>query len=349
MKKKFLTSTMAVCTAVCMSVTAFASNSANTCVDEVTQSEAYQSAAYCEALDTLKKAEQDFIEQEALADAEEASIETAAENNITVPSSENTYDASANEDHAPIIGEFKPSPYWESLEALKLADMNYREVCASLGVEERYNSILNSNNNEGSMTAQPYSTTAESKRLSIYQVPQERSYWCGYAAMKSLLDYEGVSMTQEEIAKKVYSPDQDCPWYFGDGTTKDLYPVPNVLKELTGFNYIPYPIHAAGSEVLTESAVRARVTSTINLGHGLLACGESYRTYDQEGSRLPGYPYRRISHWVAIDGYSSEGYNVWIVDPAKSDVISWSGNISAYYSIPSEKLASFATMRGLVW
>lgn len=38
-----------------------------------------------------------------------------------------------------------------------------------------------------------------------------------------------------------------------------------------------------------------------------------------------------------------------IVDSAKSDVISWSDNISRYYSVSSSKLASFASTRVIIW
>ena len=42
-----------------------------------------------------------------------------------------------------------------------------------------------------------YSTYANTtnKRLAIYQVAQEKNFWCGYAAIKSLLDFEKVDMT----------------------------------------------------------------------------------------------------------------------------------------------------------
>lgn len=295
-------------------------------------------------LDHLKQAEREFMIQEALADTESV-----------VYNANETCDVFTNyhvleNDFAPIIGEFEPSSYWESLETLKLADMNFKEVCASLGVESNYTGLLDSGNNTFSDAVQPYSTAASSSnRLSIYQVPQERGYWCGYAAIKSLLDYEGINMTQTEIAKAVYGVNSSCAWYTNDGTTSDQYPVPKFLKEKTGYIYIPFPVNSAGAKVLTESDIKSKITYTIDRGHGLLACGESYRYYDKEGSRLPGYPAKSIVHWVAIDGYKSSGSETWIVDPAKSDVISWSGSIQKYYSISTEKLASFATMRGIVW
>ena len=38
---------------------------------------------------------------------------------------------------------------------------------------------------------------------SLHCPPKETSIWCSYAGMKSLLDYEGISMTQAEIADEV--------------------------------------------------------------------------------------------------------------------------------------------------
>ncbi len=245
------------------------------------------------------------------------SLSAYADNDVSVVS----VDGSSIIDNAPIIGEMQPNSYYGDLNKLKESEIS--------------SAITRASN--------------ESKRLNILQVPQETNYWCGYAAMKSLLDYEGVVMSQSEIASKTWNPDDACPWYTMYGTQRDQFPVPNVLEELTGFYYCPYPFGGAGSTELTESDIKPKIVSTIDKNHGVLACGESYRTYDREGSRLPGYPAQRISHWIAIDGYESYGSEVWVVDPAKSDKISWSSGISANYKISTEKLASFATMKGIVW
>ena len=66
-------------------------------------------------------------------------------------------------------------------------------------------------------------------------------------------------------------------------------------------------------------------------------------------SHLPNYPAQTITHWLAIDGYSNSGNDIFILDPAKSDAVSWSGSISALYSVSSDKLAAFASSRGLIW
>lgn len=256
---------MAICTAACMSVTAFAANATNIYADDTAQAEVYQSTAYLEALDALKSAEQEFIEQEALANAEETVSHKAVEDDIIVTSDKKLSDASPTEDHAPIIGEFVPNPYWEALEALKLADIHYKEICSTLGVSGKYSSILDVNKDQDSVAV----TYPSYRRLPIRQYPQEHDYWCGYAAIQSLLDYEEVYMTQEEIANKVYSPDKDCPWYTVDGKSIDQYPVPKVLKELTGFYYVPYPTGGAGANVLTESDIKSKILSTINYEHGV--------------------------------------------------------------------------------
>lgn len=226
-------------------------------------------------------------------------------------------------DNAPIIGEMQVNSYYENLNKQKESAAS---VAATVAAKE------------------------SNRIVGILQVPQEKSYWCGYAAMKSLLDYEGVVLSQREIANKTWTPNDACPWYKANGNSRDQFPVPNVLQELTGFYYAPYPFGGAGATNLTASMITPKIVSTINNGHGLLACGESYRTYDKEGSRLPGYPAWSVTHWVAIDGYRAYGDEVWIVDPvANSGVVSWSDDINKYYSISADRLASFATMRGIIW
>lgn len=225
-------------------------------------------------------------------------------------------------DNAPIIGEMQVNSYYEDLNKKKESELSAASTVAA----------------------------RETNRIAIYQAKQETSYWCGYAAMKSLLDFEGVVMSQSEIANKTWTPNAACPWYMANGDSRDQFPVPNVLQELTGFYYAPYPYGVAGATNLTASMISPKIVSTIDKKHGLLACGQSYRKYDKEGSRLPGYPAWAVTHWVAIDGYRSYGDDVWIVDPvADSNMTSWSGGVDKYYLISADKLASFATMRGIVW
>ena len=97
---------------------------------------------------------------------------------------------------------------------------------------------------------------------------------------------------------------------------------------------------------MSADTLKGKVIFTIDNKHGVLACGRS--TGDND-SKLPGYPNDYIGHWLAIDGYRDYGNIIYIVDPAKSDVISWSKNISAYYSVSAKKLAKFCETRGIVY
>ncbi len=141
MKRKIIIGAAAICSAACITASAFAVNTAEPSVEETVQADAYQSDAYLEALDALKKAEQEFIKQEEIAIAEEADAANASEDGGESNSAEKDY-APAPNDNAPIIGGYVSSPYWEALEDLKMADLHYDEVCASLGVEGDYVSIL---------------------------------------------------------------------------------------------------------------------------------------------------------------------------------------------------------------
>lgn len=342
--KRILAGVASACAAVCMTVTSSASNSTISYTKDVTQTEAYS-----EALEALKRAEQEFEKQQALADLEEMKTSRISRYSALSTTEASTYNSSAIGNNAPIIGEIEASEYWKSLEALKLADMNYTEVCSSLGVNKTYKTILDVNNNIRSNSVQSYSNYNDSLELPIKQFPQERDYWCGYAAIQSLLDYEGIDMTQEEIANEVYDPNKSCLWYTINGTSSSQYPVPRFLQKYTGFSYVPYPINQAGAKVLTENDIKPKIMSTLSDGYGVLAVGESYRKNDKSNSLLPGYPLESKTHWIAINGYKSDGSEVCIADPAKSPAVYWSGSISAYYSIPTKKLASFATMRGIIW
>ena len=156
-------------------------------------------------------------------------------------------------------------------------------------------------------------------------------------------------MTQAEIADAVYYESEPCPWYLANGDSIDQFPVANFLFDKTDFPYAPFPYGGAGTTDITANDITTRVVSTIDDGHGVLAWGTSYGNIKNHSSILPNYPASKITHWLAIDGYKSGGSEIWIIDPAKSSVISWSNNINRYYSITASKLASFTQTRGIIW
>ncbi|QNK39331.1 C39 family peptidase [Caproicibacter fermentans] len=153
--------------------------------------------------------------------------------------------------------------------------------------------ILADNQSTKNDKFQSFSLNATSNRLSIYQCPQEKNIWCGYAAIQSLLNYEGYNLSQKTIANEVYSADSSCPWYLSNGNSYDQFPVPNYLSEKTNFTYGPFPYGAAGSVSTTVSEIKSKVVSTIDYGHGVLACGTSTPT----NKLNPAYPDAKITHW----------------------------------------------------
>lgn len=195
-----------------------------------------------------------------------------------------------------------------------------------------------------------FAPLASSKRLAIYQVPQATDFWCGFAAIKSLLDYEDIDKTQSDIAYDVVnSQEKSCPWYIVDGSEREDFPVPVYLSDEIGFFYVPYPYGPAGGTDVEASDIDYKIVSTIDDNHGVMACGRSRGDIPDDPSILPGYPAVEIGHWLAVDGYKSDGDEIWIVDPAKSDEVYFSDDIDAYYSVTSTKLAAFAKYRGIVW
>lgn len=191
--------------------------------------------------------------------------------------------------------------------------------------------------------------SATGKILSISQVPQETNYWCGYAAMKSCLDYEGISKTQTQIADETYKTSSSLAWYTIDGEATEQFPAAVAMHNYTGWGYRPFPFGTAGATPITAYDVEWRVKNTINNNHGVLVCGQSRGSSSGHPSILPGYPADNIGHWIGVKGYSSNASTIWVVDPAKSDAVGWSGSIDAQYSITSAKLAAFAQARGIIW
>ena len=265
-------------------------------------------------------------------------------------------------DAAPVIGDFKYDPEMAKLihEKEELALSYYKakqagnaELAKSLLSDVRsFNTQTSSNSiNSSSDTtiAASAPAPASSNRIGILQNPQQKGNYCGYAAIQSLLEYKGINKTQDTIAKDVYNTSTGCPWYLSNGNSWDQFPAPKYLTDKTGFYYVPYPYGVVGATNVTASDIKPKIIVTIDSNYGVLTCGNSKGHKTNDPSILPGYPAYDIGHWLAIDGYYSNGDYIWIVDPAKSSVISWSGSIEKYYSISATKLAAFTTSKGIVW
>ncbi len=257
---------------------------------------------------------------------------------------------------APTIGEFKADPKMYEIVKKKeaLASDYYKSKLS--GDKKLMKSIMsesikfNEKLTGKKEKVDKKGTKASSQRsLPIYQKPQVKNNYCGYAAIQSLIQYEGEYKSQYKIAKKVYKTTRSCPWYLSNGNSYSQFPVPKYLKNISGYYYMPFPYGTAGTTSITTSQVKSKLVFTIDRNHGLMACGTSKGHIKDHPSKLPKYPNSKISHWLAIKGYKDYGNRVYIVDPAKSSAVEWGNKIDRYYSIPTWKLKYFISTRGLVW
>lgn len=214
--------------------------------------------------------------------------------------------------------------------------------------------------NEGKLTRTSYYDSLPSSfRIgNLFQVPQEKTYYCGPAAAKSILDCIGINKSQTTLASSTYLKTEqygNTPWYLSNGNHYSQFPMYNTLMDCqwevgdSAYGYVMSPLGNAGSNPLTVDQCKSYVmgtTSAFDRGYGVAACGQSKNA---SGYKLPGYPSSTIGHWLVSDGYADNGNLIWIVDPAKSSVISWSGNISAYYQISATLFRNFISPRGMIW
>lgn len=266
---------------------------------------------------------------------------------------------------------YKPDPsYALKVQKKQQVAENYYQAVVSGNVElankymSEFESISNpvlyqSKLSQSETRAVTYEETPSSWRISdLYQVPQEKNYWCGCAAAKSILDNIGIVKTQTQLASNTYLQTErfgSTPWYITNGNEFSQFPMATTLMDVqyevgnSAFGYVPSPLGAAGTNPLTVEQCKSYVMSTTSAfgdGYGVAACGASQNV---TGYRLPGYPASYIGHWIVSDGYKDNGNTIWIVDPAKSSAVSWSGSISAYYSISATLFRNFIQPRGIIW
>lgn len=191
------------------------------------------------------------------------------------------------------------------------------------------------------------------------QYPQEKSYYCGPAAAKTILDAMGIYKSQTELASDKYLMTEyygNTPWYKSNGDNYTQFPMVTTLLDIqteaggTVFRYGVTPIGNAGANPLTVKQCKAFITSTttaLDRGYCVAACGASLNKKEYQ---LPGYPARKISHWIVCNGYENLGESVYIIDPAaKSEAVTWSGNIEPEYKIDIELFRNFIEPRGIVF
>jgi hypothetical protein len=179
------------------------------------------------------------------------------------------------------------------------------------------------------------------------QTPQERSYWCGPAAVHEALDAVGVSLSQTAAAGALRTTTDGTAWS-GAGTSPSSYPIPDVLNAYQRRNnYIPQPVSSA-----TASAIN---TYEDDLKMDIYALrvpliGDAWET-QYSNYHLVGHPGdRTIMHWFEIRGYQNSGASTMYEDSVHGATsIGWSGSVPAYSTLPSNQIVSIVSGRGYVW
>lgn len=195
-----------------------------------------------------------------------------------------------------------------------------------------------------SISAAPYSAML----TGAVQVDQTTSYYCGPATAQIVLQWPGSSwyvdqVRQQDLASSeelnCVSPNYDTAWYYS-GNDINTYVMSKTLNGRKGYTaYYPYT-YGYPRPTITFSGVRTRVLTTI--GDNSMAIAASGESYGDEGDmgHLPGYPTYSIGHWICAKGYDTNGYDVFIADPAASPAVSFGDDVDPQYWLD---LYSFTT------
>ena len=181
-----------------------------------------------------------------------------------------------------------------------------------------------------------YSANAVSRNIwSLLQQPQVNSYYCGPAAVSSILKSKNANIDQYTAAAYMHTTTNGTDWYNG------TYPVRDALNYYlnTGY-YAPY-----GTSV-TAAQFESDVTYDIDNGWGI--AGDAYEVVG--GPHLVGHPNANIFHWFAIDGYDDWGASTHYADSVSGATsISWYANVPAYSQMSTNTVAVIVDGRGIIW
>lgn len=187
----------------------------------------------------------------------------------------------------------------------------------------------------------------------LFQYPQERGYYCGYAAMQSVLKYHGINKTQQEIAGEAYNKNDSLAWFAGSQSQAEdwnYYPAAVYLNTLLDHDFRPYNAYFG---TYTESELSQKLRYNISEAREPVLIAGISKGNDSNGSKLPGYPNEDIGHWivayrVAWDTEAQSVSRVHYRDPAKSDAVSWSGSISATADTDLTRMYKFSLGLGII-
>lgn len=225
--------------------------------------------------------------------------------------------------------------------------------------ERSFNEWLN-RTSERSGEISPYWITRPAL-TTVLQYPQDTDYYCGYAALQSILASYNITLTQAEIAEEAYRVNSSLAWFSGNNaqaTEFTKYPAAvylNSFSEIT-HPYEPYNHYFAEEQELTFTSAQFAdmIKYDIDVAEvGVLVCGIS-KENDSNGSKLPNYPNFDVGHWIVVNGYcwdtdTQSVTGICYADPAKSEAVSWSDAISEYEETDVERMFKFARGNGIIW
>ena len=263
----------------------------------------------------------------------------------------NATDITSEFDYGPII-------YVEDESLIPQAVLNNIAICKAknssaltIEKEELFNAYLTQKNID-TMNITPRIVVTH--LVDIVQNPQDTNYYCGYAALQSMLEFHDIYKTQSQIASEAYSQTNSLAWFIGsEAQSSDwtAYPAAAYLSAYLNHSFRPFNSYFG---TFTESTLLEKIKYNVDImEEGILVCGVS-KGNNSNGSKLPNYPSSDITHWIIIDGYyldtdTQEVTAISFVDPAKSDEVSWSDPISAYSETTLTTMFKFAQGRGIIW
>ncbi|GAA2632152.1 hypothetical protein GCM10010399_75560 [Dactylosporangium fulvum] len=175
-------------------------------------------------------------------------------------------------------------------------------------------------------SAQASPAAPAAKTLSYQFQWQENFYFCGPAAARIALTARGLQPSQSEVAQSLRTTVNGTN--SADDTTR-------ALNAFTNSSF--YKSHFIGSQAATQAdmdQLRADVVHAISNGYPVVA-NIAGSTVDNDGN-AHSYP---GGHFLTVVGYSDNGQNVTIADPADARGV-------GRYTLTTVKLAHWIALRG---
>ncbi|HEX6292742.1 MAG TPA: C39 family peptidase [Herpetosiphonaceae bacterium] len=229
----------------------------------------------------------------------------------------------------------------------KVHEQNYRRFLAEIGEDpHQQGAALAGGSGIGTMAA-GYS----SRTLSLTQVAQINSYYCGPASAYSILgalgkwtSYDGESLSQSMLATRKYLETDywgNTPWSVGSSR-----PYPETLNYWRTGSYYGYYV-AVGT---TVNAATFKDNMTYDIDRNWPVGGNAWEVAGSQNPHLVGHPTNTdIFHWIAIYGYANWGDTTYYADPASgASSLGWT-SVPRYAGISTNTLAVILDGRGYVW